>query len=89
MNCQYLVNCSMWFNLKSTSVTSVTEVLLFLQVLFGEEEGNYGNQESDAERDGGAVDPDVSQHATVLPDQKEDLQIQVQMHAWEFNGGCH
>lgn len=54
---------------------------LFLQVQFGEEEGYYGNQDSDTERDGGAVDPDVSKYATVLPDQKEDLQIQVQTHA--------
>lgn len=57
-------------------------------MLFSEKEGYYGNQDSEAERDGGAVDPDVSKYATVLPDQKEDLQIQVQTHAWEFNGGC-
>lgn len=57
-----------------------SQVLPFPQVLFGPEEGNYGNQDSNAERDGGAVDPDVSPHAAVLPDQEEDLQIQVQTH---------
>lgn len=54
-----------------------SQVLPFPQVLFGSEEGYYGNQDSNAESDGGAVDPDVSQHAAVLPDQEEDLQIQV------------
>lgn len=51
-------------------------------------EGYCGNQDSDADRDGGEVSPDVSQHATVLPNQEEDLQIQVRTHASEFNSEC-
>lgn len=56
---------------QSPSITlppTAFQVLLFPQVLFGKEEGYYGNQDSNAERNGGAVDPDVSQHAAVLPD---------------------
>lgn len=87
----------MWVKLESTlAVVFVSHCLplphsqvpLFLQVLFGEEEGFYGNQDSDAERDGREVDPDGSQHAAVLPDQEEDLQIQVQTQASKFNSGC-
>lgn len=47
----------------------------------------HGNQDGDAARAGGAVDPDVSQHATVLPDQEEDLHIQVQTHSADISRG--
>lgn len=47
----------------------------------------HGNQDGDAARAGGAVDPDVSQHATVFPHQEEDLHVQVRTHPPDISGG--
>lgn len=45
--------------------------------------GYHGHQDGDAAGAGGAVVPDVSQHAAVVPDQEEDLHFQVQnMLSW-------
>lgn len=57
---------------------SYTPLHLYSQLPLPLQVGYHGNQDGDAARAGGAVVPDVSQHATVLPDQEEDLHFQVQ-----------
>ncbi len=48
-------------------------------------ESNNGNQDGDATRAGGAVIQDVSQHATVLAYQEEDLYFQVQTYSADIS----
>lgn len=61
-----------------TPLYAHSQLLPLLPLQVPVEGGYHGNQDGDAARAGGAVIPDVSQHAAVLPDQEENLHFQVQ-----------
>lgn len=83
-------NLQLWFGCSVSSdshwLSSHGLLAFILPSLHRCQTGYHGNQDGDAARAGGAVVPDVSQRAAVVPDQEEDLHFQVRTRSPDFGG---